>query len=129
MSRRVVTLEDPDLGIYYDTSTLDPYNRSVIAVVDNLIKSFADYNEKDVRGVMTESCFVSFNLRYAAKSFKGKYQLRVGVAENISQDQSKLKVKITADGVPHIGFLTFIKNGENYLINDFEYSIFDDLVN
>lgn len=125
LSRKVIKMQDVDIGFLIDSDSGNPVRRSLYAVVDNFFKSIS--SGKDIEDYFLPSAYNSFYIRYGKPQLSKRYSLRVGVPDNETSDILWISYKLITQGKSYIGKLQLVKNDGNHIISDFEYSGLDDL--
>lgn len=125
LSRKVVRMQDVDIGFLIDSDSGNPVRRSLYLIVDKLFKSISSGD--DVEDCFLPSAYNSFYLRYGNPQLPKRYSLRVGIPDNESSGVLWISYKLLVAGKSYVGKLQLSKKDENYIISDFEYSGLDDL--
>lgn len=125
LSRKVIKMQDVDIGLLIDSDSGNPVRRSLYLIVDRFFKSIR--SGEDVDDCFLPSAYNSFYLRYGKPQLSKRYSLRVGVPDNENSDTLWISYKLIMQGKSYIGKLQLSKNNANHIISDFEYSGLDDL--
>lgn len=125
LSRKVIRMQDVDIGFLIDPGSGSPVRRSLYLIVDRLFKSIS--SAEDIEDCFLPSAYNSFYLRYGKPQLPKRYSLRVGIPDNESSDVLWISYKLIVKGISYVGKLQLSKNNGNHIISDFEYSGLDDL--
>lgn len=125
LSRKIIRMQDVDIGFLIDSDTGNPIRRSLYMTVENFFKALA--GKGDLESSFVLSTYNSFYLRYGNPKLSKRYQLRVGIPENENTKMLWISYKLIIQGKSYIGKLQLSKNEESYIISDFEYQGLDDL--
>lgn len=125
LSRKVIRMQDVDIGFLIDSDSGNPVRRSLYLIVDSFFKSIS--NGEDIEDCFLPSAYNSFYLRYGKPQLPRRYSLRVGIPDNENSDALWISYKLLVQGKSYIGKLQLSKNSGNHIISDFEYGGLDDL--
>ena len=125
LSRKVIRMQDVDIGFLIDSESGNPIRRSLYLCVENFCKAIA--GNGDLEDCFLPSTYNSFYLRYGKPQLEKRYRLRVGVPDNESAGMLWISYKLIVKGNSYVGKLQLSKKEESYIISDFEYQGLDDL--
>ncbi len=125
LSRKVIRMQDVDIGFLIDSDSGNPMRRSLYLIVDKFFKSIS--SDGDIEDCFLPSAYNSFYLRYGKPQLPKRYSLRVGIPDNESSDVLWISYKLLVQGKAYVGKLQLSKNDTSHIISDFEYSGLDDL--
>ena len=125
LSRKIIRMQDVDIGFLIDSDTGNPIRRSLYTTVENFFKALA--GKGDLESSFVLSTYNSFYLRYGSPKLEKRYSLRVAVPDNENAERMWISYKLIIQGKSYIGKLQLSKNEKNYIISDFEYQGLDDL--
>lgn len=125
LSRKIIPIEDTDIGITINPDTTNPLYRAVYKTVSDLFKELSSGN--DISLYFTESAFNSFRLRYRSDKIGSRYTLLVGEPQENGVGVLSIKFKMVTDKKKIKGIIELTKKDENYVVSDFENTGFDEL--
>lgn len=125
LSRKVIRMQDIDIGFLIDPDAGNPVRRSLYLCVETFCKAIA--GNGDLEACFLASAYNSFRLRYGSPQLAKRYRLRVGVPDNENGGVLWVSYKLIVQGKSYVGKLQLSKKDENYIISDFEYQGLDDL--
>lgn len=127
MSRKKVVAQDKDIGIFIDKDTFVPEQRKILRLMNEFIGKISTGRINECQSLFTRAAFNSFQIRNEGIRFSKNYTIRVSVPPSGNTDRFWLKLKIIFDERSFFGDIEVLKDNEEYVINEFDNELFENI--